>query len=122
MFNNNCNSTSTADRRRQLAPRTSEEEALFIANKYALNKPILEAKLANSVSGGRAIRQAMLGNKKNFAYHKLHNSFYLDEVAIELSAKYNVANRSRKYVEQKLRDMKKEARKFFYLSQVKSLK
>lgn len=63
MFNN-------CDRRRQLAPRTSEEEALFIAKKYALNKPILEAKLANSVSGGRAIRQAMLGKKILKIFHK----------------------------------------------------
>lgn len=91
-------------RRRQLAPRTSEEEALFIAKKYALNKPILEAKLANAVSGGRLIRQTML-----------------DEVAAELSARFNVASRSRKYVEQKLRDMKKEARKFFYVMKVHTI-
>lgn len=87
--------------KRKLAPRTSEDEAFFIANKYAQNKLILEAKLANSLNGGRAVRQTML-----------------DDVAAELSAKFNVANRSRKYVEQKLRDMKKEARKFFFLQQV----
>lgn len=96
--------SSSADRRR-LAPRTSEDEALFIASKYAQNKLILEAKFANSLNGGRAVRQTML-----------------DEVAEELSVKFNVANRSRKYVEQKLRDMKKEARKFFYLQQVSKVK
>uniref|UniRef100_A0A915CRN6 Innexin n=1 Tax=Ditylenchus dipsaci TaxID=166011 RepID=A0A915CRN6_9BILA len=88
------------DRRRQLAPRTSEEEALFIAQQYAENKLILEAKLANSVNGGRAIRQTML-----------------DKVAGQLSQNFNVARRSRKYVEQKLRDMKKEARKFVQMQQ-----
>uniref|UniRef100_A0AC35GWN1 Uncharacterized protein n=1 Tax=Panagrolaimus sp. PS1159 TaxID=55785 RepID=A0AC35GWN1_9BILA len=91
------------DRRRILAPRTSEEEALFIAKKYLENKTILEAKLANAVNGGRFLRQNML-----------------DVVASELSAKFNVATRNRKYVEQKLRDMKKEARK--YLNMAKSTK
>ncbi|KAE9548989.1 hypothetical protein FO519_007801 [Halicephalobus sp. NKZ332] len=92
-----------ADRRRVLAPRTSEEEALFIARKYLENKTILEAKLANAVNGGRFLRQNML-----------------DVVANELSVKFNVANRNRKYVEQKLRDMKKEARK--YLNMAKGIK
>uniref|UniRef100_A0A914Z8D9 Uncharacterized protein n=1 Tax=Panagrolaimus superbus TaxID=310955 RepID=A0A914Z8D9_9BILA len=95
--------TPTNDRRRILAPRTSEEEALFIAKKYLENKAILEAKLANAVNGGRFLRQNML-----------------DVVAAELSAKFNVATRNRKYVEQKLRDMKKEARK--YLNMAKSTK
>uniref|UniRef100_A0AC34G8M2 Uncharacterized protein n=1 Tax=Panagrolaimus sp. ES5 TaxID=591445 RepID=A0AC34G8M2_9BILA len=52
--------TPTNDRRRILAPRTSEEEALFIAKKYLENKAILEAKLANAVNGGRFLRQNML--------------------------------------------------------------
>lgn len=89
------------DRRRVLAPRTSEEEALFIARKYLENKTILEAKLANAVNGGRFLRQNML-----------------DVVANELSVKFNVANRNRKYVEQKLRDMKKEARKYLNMAKV----
>jgi hypothetical protein len=95
--------TPISNRRRILAPRTSEEEALFIARKYLENKTILEAKLANAVNGGRFLRQNML-----------------DVVAAELSAKFNVATRNRKYVEQKLRDMKKEARK--YLNMAKSTK
>ena len=53
--------TPVIDRRRVLAPRTSEEEALFIARKYLENKAILEAKLANAVNGGRFLRQNMLG-------------------------------------------------------------
>ncbi|KAI1717883.1 hypothetical protein Ddc_09735 [Ditylenchus destructor] len=87
---------SQTNKRRQLAPRTSEDEALFIATQYKKNRSLLEAKLANSVNGGRALRQLML-----------------DRVAEELSAKFSIAKRSRKYVEQKLRDMKKEARKCF---------
>ncbi|KAI1713846.1 hypothetical protein DdX_08728 [Ditylenchus destructor] len=87
---------SQITKRRQLAPRTSEDEALFIATQYKKNRSLLEAKLANSINGGRALRQLML-----------------DRVAEELSAKFSVAKRSRKYVEQKLRDMKKEARKCF---------
>uniref|UniRef100_A0A914EMP3 Uncharacterized protein n=1 Tax=Acrobeloides nanus TaxID=290746 RepID=A0A914EMP3_9BILA len=87
-----------SDRRRSLAPRTSEEEALFLARKYYENKTILEAKLANAINGGRFLRMNLL-----------------DMIAVELSTKFNVANRNRKYVEQKLRDMKKEARKYFCL-------
>ena len=90
------------DKRRQLAPRTSEEEAVFIAQKYLEHRSILEAKLANTVNGGRFLRQNLL-----------------EVVAAEVSSKFGVANRSRKYVEQKLRDMKKEARKYFLLQQVR---
>ncbi|KAH7717050.1 hypothetical protein AAVH_15490 [Aphelenchoides avenae] len=89
------------DKRRQLAPRTSEDEAVFIAQKYLEHRGILEAKLANTVNGGRFLRQNLL-----------------EVVAAEVSSKFGVANRSRKYVEQKLRDMKKEARKYFLLQQV----
>ena len=45
-------------------------------------------------------------------------TFFKDVVAAELSAKFNVATRNRKYVEQKLRDMKKEARKYLNMAKV----
>lgn len=98
----NC-TPSSSDRRRALAPRTSEEEALFLARKYYENKTILEAKLANTINGGRFLRLNLL-----------------EMIAMELSSKFNVANRNRKYVEQKLRDMKKEARKYFCLVEVRT--
>uniref|UniRef100_A0A0N4Z9D9 Uncharacterized protein n=1 Tax=Parastrongyloides trichosuri TaxID=131310 RepID=A0A0N4Z9D9_PARTI len=86
------------ERKRIVAPRTSDEEALFLAQKYYDHWPILEAKLAYNIEDGRNKRLLLL-----------------EKIASDLSSKFGVAVRDRRYCEQKLRDMKKEARRSLHV-------
>uniref|UniRef100_A0A0K0ELJ7 WRKY domain-containing protein n=1 Tax=Strongyloides stercoralis TaxID=6248 RepID=A0A0K0ELJ7_STRER len=96
-FSDSNNPSSNVERKRIVAPRTSDEEALFLAQKYYNHWPLLEAKLAYNIEDGRNKRLMLL-----------------EKIATDLSTKFGVAVRDRRYCEQKLRDMKKEARRSLY--------
>uniref|UniRef100_A0A0N5BHW8 Uncharacterized protein n=1 Tax=Strongyloides papillosus TaxID=174720 RepID=A0A0N5BHW8_STREA len=96
-YSDSTNPSSNVERKRIVAPRTSDEEALFLAQKYYDHWPLLEAKLAYNIEDGRNKRLLLL-----------------EKIAEDLSTKFGVAIRDRRYCEQKLRDMKKEARRSLY--------
>lgn len=62
-------SLKMSHRKRHLAPRTTEEEAVFVAEQYRDNMMLLEAKTANSINGGRGKGSILLYEINSFNFH-----------------------------------------------------
>uniref|UniRef100_A0AC35TV42 Uncharacterized protein n=1 Tax=Rhabditophanes sp. KR3021 TaxID=114890 RepID=A0AC35TV42_9BILA len=86
--------TPFGNKRKIVAPRTTDEEELFLAQQYHNHWQLLEAKLAYGVEDGRNRRLILL-----------------EQIAEDLSRTFGVASRDRRFVEQKIRDMKKNGRR-----------